>query len=102
MNEFFKFRKGKIGLFVLLFILIFSFAPCSSTSYFSPGVVKWSSCGLLNKTTYLLGGYITDVYYLYFGFINLEKNIYFIFIFELIISFILSCIIIYIYNKLKK
>jgi len=94
MKKFLKPTKWKIVLFVLVFLLIFSFMPCTSTSSFAPGDVKWSICGPLNKITYLSGQYITDVSHSYFGLVNLAKYIYLVFIFELILSYIISCIII--------
>ena len=103
IKEFFKPTRWRVGLFILIFFLIFSLTPCKSTSFFSPGEVKWSICGLLNKITYLSGQYITDVNYSYLGFINLDKNIYSIFIFELLISYLISCTIIkLIFRKWKK
>jgi len=102
LKDFFKPTKGKVLLFILIFILIFSFTPCSSTSSWKSDEVRWSVCGPLTKITYLSGQFITDVSILYLGLINLDDNIYLIFIFELVISYIISCIIISFKGGAKK
>ena len=100
--KFFKPTKAQLGMFVLVFILIFSLTPCSVSSFFEPGKREWCSCGAFTKITYLLGGFITDSSYSYFGVMNLAQSIYFIFVIELIISYFISSIIIFVYQKFKK
>ena len=98
----FRPTKAQLGMAVVVFILIFSLTPCSVSSFFEPGKRAWCSCGALTKITYLLGGFITDSSYSYFGVMNLAQNIYFIFVIELIISYFISSITILVYQKLKK
>ncbi|KYK37903.1 MAG: hypothetical protein AYK18_18105 [Theionarchaea archaeon DG-70] len=100
--KFLKPTKAHLGLFVLVFILIFSLAPCRVTSFFEAGKIEWCSCGALTKIVYLLGGFITDTSYSYFGIVNLAQNIYPILIFEITISYVISSLIVFTCQKLRK
>lgn len=100
--KFFNPTKATLGLLIVTFILVFSLTPCRVASFFEPGKVEWCRCGAFTKVVYLLGGFITDSSYVYFGVINLAQNIYSILIFELIISFVISSGVIFVYRKFRR
>lgn len=102
-GEIFKPTIGKIGLFIVLFLIIIHIMPCSFAGGIPPGpyVSGWTTCGF-NIVFFGLGGQITDGRYSFLGIANLAQYGTLIFVSLLIVSYLLSCAIVGLYKKYKK
>jgi len=92
---------AKSILFVVLFIIIINILPCKTWGSIPPDYgSKWGTCGF-DIILYGLGGQTFSAGDDFLGIIGLGQYGIPIFILLLIISYILSALIIYRYNKSK-
>lgn len=100
VKTFLKPTLKKLGLFIFLFLLIINILPCSFAGDVPPGpyVSGWTTCGS-NIIFYGLGGWVTDGGYSFLGIANLGQYGIPIFAALIIVSYLTSCSLVYLYKK---
>jgi hypothetical protein len=103
IKQFLKPDWKKIVIMIGIFFFLIFISPCRTKGW--EFVSGWRTCGSVNlfwEIFFIPKAVVFDYDILYLGFLNVERNRILIYFINLISSYFLSCLIIWISDKVKK